>query len=113
MGTFSSAFANARLLLTNAHDPSVVFVGGHIVLVGGCGSVGLSWIWDRVYCFLPHLVHSAWGIDGKRALDYRDGSGIGHSASGAIAPADIGIFRWREFGHGWGCAPGLVAQSPG
>lgn len=113
MGTFSSTFANARLLLTDAHDPSVVFVGGHIVFVGGGGSLGLSGIWDRADSLLPDLVHSVWSIDGKRARDYGDGSGIGHSASGAITPADIGIFRWRESGHGRGRAPGLVAQSPG
>jgi len=113
VGTFSSAFANAGLLLTDAHDPSVVCVGGHIVLVGGGGSLGLSWIWNRADSLLTDLVYSAWGIDGKRVRDYRDGSGISHSSSGAIAPADIGIFRWRESGHGWGRAPGLVAKSPG
>ncbi len=113
MGTFSSHYANAGPLFADTHDPSVVCVGGHIDHVGGSSSVGLSWIWDRVYCVLPDLVHSDWGIDGKRVRDDRDGSGISHSASGALAPADIGIFRRWESGDGWGRTPGLVAQSSG
>jgi len=64
MGQVTSAFAIAHPFVCDAHNPSLVPVGGGIVLLGGGDPSSLSWVWNRVYFLPTNLVHSGWGDDG-------------------------------------------------